>query len=236
MRVVAILQARMNSTRLPGKMLLPLCGKPLVQHVIERVMRATMIHETVLAFPVADTPAFSPMQTTGVSLFPYPGDEHDLVARYLSAALAHDADIIVRVPCDNPCVEPKYIDEAVASYLARPQVYSSTFYTHWKDRTYIDGLGAEVVSLSRLKWLDQATTHSPQYREHPHLLFQDQHLIAGYEQYVRHANASDTVRLDVNTPADYDFIKDIYEHCYPHNQQFGIVEILAYLHTKQVPV
>ena len=239
MRVVAILQARMGSTRLKNKMLLPLCGKPMVQHVIERVRRATKLDFVVLAYPLHDNPAFKPIlnsfvDTPGVPLGSWAGqgDENDLIQRYLGAATAYGADIIVRIPCDNACVQAEMIDAAVASYLARPQIYVSTMYWHPHDRVYADGLGAEVFSMSRLKWLDKATEGQASYREHPHLFFQDQHVIDGWEQYQRHANHRETIRLDVNTHADYEFIKDIYDH-FGHNR-FTASDILAYLEGKKV--
>jgi spore coat polysaccharide biosynthesis protein SpsF (cytidylyltransferase family) len=155
------------------------------------------------------------------------------VGRYLESAVLSKAELIVRIPCDNPCVDPFYIDLAVEKYLGNPHIYVSTMYRHVRDRIYLDGVGAEVCSMSRLQWLDQATTHSPQYREHPHLLFQDQHLIDGWEQYQRYANVSETIRLDVNDKKDYELIADIYTH-FGHNR-FTTDEIVAYLTTKEVP-
>lgn len=219
MKVVAILQARMNSTRLPGKMLLDLAGAPLVQRVIERVQRATRLNEVVLAFPVVDYPAFSFLHQTGASLYGWPGNEHDLVARYLGAAEAYGADIIVRIPCDNPCVEPEYIDEIVRIYMENCQpFYSNT--TSLAGDTYVDGLGAEVFSVSRLKWLDQITKDRPDWREHPHKYFYD-------TSTWRSPDAQ--IRLDVNTQADYEFIRDIYDHLHPINPHFGIHDILTHL-------
>ncbi len=231
MRTVAILQARINSSRLPGKMLLPLLGKPLVQHVIERVQRATRLDAVVLAFPSKDIDAFIPFSSQ-VHLYGSALDEADLVGRYLSAAAAYDADLIVRIPCDNPCVQPEMIDAAVARYLAVPSIFVSTQWWHVQERVYADGVGAEVFSLSRLKWLDHATQNSPQYREHPHLLFQDQHLIDAYEQYQRYGNVSDTLHLDVNTQQEYECIEDIYNH-FGHNR-FTLDEIVSYLTTQEV--
>lgn len=234
MKVVAILQARMNSTRLPGKMLFDLAGAPLVQRVVERAQRATSIHEVVVAFPIKDYESFKCLHSTGCSLYASPGAENDLVGRYLSAADAYSADIIVRIPCDNPCVQPGIIDAAVERYLHTPSLYVSTMYHHLHDRVYADGLGAEVLSMSRLKWLDQKTVGQANYREHPHLLFQDWHLIDGWEQYQRYANHSETILLDVNTMDDYEFIRDIYEALYPANPLFTIDDILAYLARKKV--
>lgn len=233
MKIVAILQARLGSTRLKNKMMLPLGGKPLVQNVIERVPRATRIDAMVLAVPSADAATLAPIANGRAWLYAYPGDESDLVGRYLGAAQAYDADVVVRIPCDNPCVDPAYIDQAVQVYLESPHLYVSTMFPHVRDRIYLDGVGAEVLSMSRLKWLDQATTGHASYREHPHLLFQDHHLIDGWEQYQTYANVSETIRLDVNDQKDYEFVSDIFSH-FGHNR-FTTAEVVVYLASKKVP-
>lgn len=234
MKIVAILQARLGSTRLPNKVLMPLAGAPMVQRIIERVKRAKLVHEVVLAVPICDVMLWDAIDLGRAQFYAYPGDEHDLVGRYLHCAAAFHADIVVRIPCDNPCIDPLIIDEAVDEYLSLPKIYVSTMYRQVRDRVYVDGVGAEVLSYSRLQWLDQKTHGQSSYREHPHLLFQDQRLIDGWEQYQRCANYNETIRLDVNTQADYEFVSDIYDHCYPKNPDFGLAEILTYLDSKKV--
>lgn len=250
MKVVAILQARMHSTRLPGKMLLPLAGVPLVQRVIERVQRAKLLNETVLAIPLRDWPAFRHLQNS-VEIYCYPGPEDDLVARYLCAAECYGADLIVRIPCDNPCVQGEYIDQAITEYLDATYVFYSnttelvslpdkkpTKYTSGKSARWVDGIGCEVFSMSRLKWLEAKTNGQPQYREHPHKLFydiQNDDDLEGYTGiHVNQIDPEDLLRLDVNTQADYDFISDIYNALYPTNPQFTITDILSYLDNKTV--
>lgn len=232
LKVACVVQARLGSTRLPKKVLLPLCGKPLLWHMLERVKRATSLDSVVCAVPAKDAREMNQAIPPGVLLCGVSGDENDLVARHLSAAETVDADIVVRCPSDNVCVDPAIIDEAVTHYLRVPHMYCSTMYRHVRDHVYVDGVGAEVFSLSRLKWLDQATAGQPNYREHPHLLFQDWHLIAGWEQYQRHANVRETIRLDVNTQADYEFVKSIYDH-FGHNQ-FTTADVLNFLASRQV--
>lgn len=223
MKVVAILQARLSSTRLPGKVLMDLGGKPMVQHIIERVQRATKLDDIVLAVPSRDAADFAPLANGRAWLYAYSLDEHDLVGRYLSAAVAHEADIIVRIPCDNPCVDPVYVDAAIEDYLRDPVVYYSNT-TALAGEQWVDGIGAEVCSRSRLAWLDQRTRGRTTLREHPHRYFEEQSMLM---------LPPAQIRLDVNTMQDYLFIADIYNALYPINPQFGIAEILAYLETKK---
>ena len=203
MKVVAILQARLHSTRLPNKMLLPLAGAPLVQRVIERVQRAKMLDDIVLAVPAEDARIFAPIAKGRCQLFAYVGDEADLVGRYLACAWQFGAETIVRIPCDNPCIDPTYIDAAVQEYLFRPYVFYSNTTTLVRGSRYnlhVDGVGAEVFSYSRLQWLDQKTQClDPSYREHPHKYFNFELPIAN-------------IRMDVNTQEDYDKIAALYDH------------------------
>jgi spore coat polysaccharide biosynthesis protein SpsF len=221
MKVVAILQQRMGSKRLPGKALLPLAGKPMTENIIERVKRAKRLDHVVLAVPPQDENAFAWMPCRVHAPLV---DENDLVARYLTVAERCHADIIVRVPCDNPCIEPEYIDKALEEYM----IHCAPFVTNttaevWSGIKFsnIDGVGCEVLSMSRLKWLDHRTKGLPTLREHPHKLFYDCH---GYEP-----DKAD-IRLDVNTEEDYQFIKRIYNH-FGHNN-FHISEVLSYLESK----
>lgn len=220
MRIVAILQARLGSTRLPGKVLLPLAGTPMLQHIIERVQRASRLHGVALAVPHEDRAQFEGMGCGIVS-----DDrikENDLVGRYRAAAEVCEADVIVRVPCDNPCIDPAYIDAAVKAYLRDPFIYYSNT-TDECDGKLIDGIGAEVVSMSRLRWLDARTQGHAIWREHPHRFFEDAGLL--------HLPPAD-YRLDVNTQADYEFIQSIYDHF--GNNRFTTQQVVSYLTTQGV--
>jgi len=217
MRIVAILQARMGSVRLPGKSLLPLCGVPMVQQIVERVQRTPSIARVVVAYPLTDSPAFQFLAETGCDLYAYPGDANDLVARYVHAAECFGAELVVRVPCDNPCVDPVYIEEAIASYLKDPFVYYSNT-TAAVGPVWVDGIGAEVVSLSRLQWLDQRTTGHPDWREHPHRYFEDTGLLYRPEPQVK---------LDVNTALEYEGIRTLYAQ-FGHNR-FTSQEVVSWL-------
>lgn len=231
MRVVAILQARMGSTRLPGKVMLPLAGKPMVQNIIERVKRAERVDEVILAIPEHDDPHFSSLPID--CIYSYGGPENDLVGRYLQVAEGNEADLIVRVPCDNPCVDPAYIDQAVDEYFKRPyHFYSNTTglvpYLMNDIKCYysIDGIGCEIFSLSTMKWLDVVTRGNAACREHPHKYWYDFSDEADCDQpeWSIVIAESAELRLDVNTLDDYHFIERIYTH-FGHNR-FTAQEIL----------
>lgn len=217
MKVVAIIQARLGSTRLPGKVLLPLLGRPMLEHLWERVSRATRIQQVLVAVPMADYNGLRAVYIPFLDWCPYDGQEADLVGRYLYAATLHRADVIVRVPGDNPCVDPAYVDQAVEYYENHPTLFYTNTTAYVRDRS-VDGIGAEVLSVSRLRWLDQRTKGHAGWREHPHQYFVE--ALASVRQAA-------SIRLDVNTPADYDFIRTIYEH-FGHNR-FTAEEVLTFL-------
>lgn len=232
MKIVAILQARMGSTRLPGKVMLPLAGKPMLQNIIERVQRSTLISKVVVTSPLCDEATFAPLYeplrtyspegacTKNVFGINWWDDPNDLVGRYVHAAFITDADLIVRIPCDNPCIDPVYLDAAIEEYLKYPFIYYSNT-TAEAGGSMVDGIGAEVISRSRLHWLDQRTVGHPEWREHPHRYFEDCGLL-------RLPRA--VIRLDVNVQADYDYITDIYDH-FGHNK-FTSEQVVGYLDSK----
>ena len=225
MKIVAILQARMGSTRLPGKIMLPLAGRPMLEQLYRRVTRATTLDQVIIAMPTgswnAIRDAYMPFEA--VSL--HEGEEDDLVARYLACATRHQADVIVRIPCDNPCVDPAYLDAAVRAYLRDPCVYYSNTTAYVGD-VAVDGIGAEVLSMSRLQWLDQRTQGHALWREHPHRYFEECGLLQ-----VPKAD----LRLDVNTLEDYERIARLYTH-FGHNRFTSTESVTYYQEVSHAPV
>src|SRR4051812_4470694 len=138
-RVVLIIQARMGSTRLPGKSMMELAGAPLVGRILERVKRCQRLDGIVLAIP--DTEADSVLgqlgRDYGVDVFA--GSENDLVERYYQAALASRADIVGRLPADNATPEPLEIDRIVAHHLSLGRPGFSSNLSVIDDSGYPDG-------------------------------------------------------------------------------------------------
>ncbi len=165
-RVVCIIQARMGSTRRPGKSMAQLAGKPLLWHFLQRVKRAHRLDEIVLATTqnTEDDVLEKLALECGVSTFR--GSENDLLDRYLQAARKYKADVVVRLCADNPCIEPREIDRIVEYHLVSDNDFSSN--THnIMDNGYPDGLGAEVFGIDRLEDVYQRAS-DPANREHPH--------------------------------------------------------------------
>lgn len=224
-RIVLIMQARMGSTRLPGKSLMPLAGHPLLERIIQRVKRCRKVDAIVLATTEKkeDDALCAIAEMNGIEVFR--GSENDLLDRYYRAALRFNADFVVRLPADNPVVEPAEIDRIVEHHLASSDDFSSNTHNILNNK-YPDGLGAEVFPIQKLREIWEIAT-DPRNREHPHTYFYehpDKYRI-GTIECPAEFQRPDLV-LDVNTREEYDFLASIYDALYPHNPDFHVTEII----------
>ena len=165
-RVVCVVQARMTSTRLPGKVLLPLAGRPVIDHVIARCRLARLVDEVVIAAP--DLPSSAPLveacHRLGVRYVG--GPEHDVLERYRSAAERTEADVVVRVTSDCPLIEPVFIDGCVTELLASATTAEPyDYFCNVEPRRLPRGLDVEVFTADVLR-VAAAEATSPSDREH----------------------------------------------------------------------
>lgn len=234
-RVVLIIQARMGSSRLPGKSMMDLAGAPLVGRILERVKRCTRLDDIVLAIP--DTPKDSVLKQLGESygVKVYAGSENDLVERYYRAALWTKADIVGRLPADNATPEPSEIDRIVDHHLTLGHRGFSSNLSVIGDSEYPDGIGAEMFDLSLLA--EARERHrDPRQREHVHLNFYDYSIGEAVDavwcpistvKCPAEFRRPDLV-LDVNTQEQYEFMRQLYEYLYPKNPNFHITDIIRW--------
>lgn len=231
MRTVAIVQARMGNTRLPGKNGMMILGKPQIWYVLERIKRARCFHDIMLAVPWESNGGIQleAAWDLGIETLNYRGDPNDLVHRYAVAADIMDADIVVRIPGDNTFVDPDEIARIVNHYNYSPAPWN--WLTTNLDRNvlgngYPAGLGAEVYDVRFLQWLDR-TMIRKDLREHPHKwAFENQHLCTMMApEHLRFPGAAG-MEFSVNTPEEFEWTKSIYEHLYPTNPDFRIRDIL----------
>jgi spore coat polysaccharide biosynthesis protein SpsF len=164
-RTVAIIQARMGSTRLPGKVLEPIQGDPMLCWVVDRTRLAESIDEVVVATTIerADDAIFELSQQKDYPF--YRGSPGDVLDRYWQAANLHDADVVVRITADCPLIDPGLIDDAVETLVtSKPQLDFVANRLPW-ERTYPIGLDVEVCWSRVLgeAWRDAKETHQ---REH----------------------------------------------------------------------
>jgi spore coat polysaccharide biosynthesis protein SpsF len=160
-KIAAIIQARMGSTRLPGKVLMDLGGKTVLARVVERLRRSTRINEIIVAMTcsVADDAIVRECQQLGVSSFR--GSENDVLDRYYRAARVCGAAVVVRITSDCPVIDPQLVDETIQMFQDERADYGSNVFP----RTYPRGLDTEVFTVSALEqaWRD---AREPYEREH----------------------------------------------------------------------
>lgn len=205
-RTVAIVQARMGSTRLPGKVMLPLIGEPVLTHVMRRASRARTLDEVVVATTTLTDDDAIVALAEGEGWPVVRGGETDLLDRYLTAARAHDAAVVVRITSDCPLVDPDVIDSTVDAFRAANVDYASNTL---EPPTYPRGLDVEVIARAALERAGREDA-DPAWREHatPYLyrhpeLFRLLRVPAD-RTYTDH-------RWSLDTPEDYLLIGRIYE-------------------------
>lgn len=241
-KVVLIIQARVGSTRLPGKSTMDLAGEPLVGRVLERVLKCRQVDNIVLAIPktAENNPLADIAKQYGVHL--YRGSENDLVDRYYKAARLFDATIIGRLPADNPMPEFKEIDRIVEYHKTSNCSFSSNL-SEVYNNGYPDGIGAEMIDFSALETVWQECVDLEK-REHVHLNFfdysnqiqMDSRFNVGTIKCPSSFRRPEIV-LDVNTKEQYEFIKQIYEYFRDIKPNFHIEDIIDWydkIYLKQV--
>ena len=224
----------MGSQRLPGKSLMDLAGAPLVGRIIERVKRCRNVERVVLATTelTQDDDLAALASEYGIDLFR--GSENDLVDRYFQAARHFSADVVVRLPADNPVPEPAEIDRIIEHHAGGGVEWASNL-AQVLGNGYPDGIGAEVFDFWTLEEVARSVS-DPAKREHVHLNYfnYDQQQPVRPDRYrVGTVECPDAFRrpdlcLDVNTEEQYRFMRALYEELYPVNPEFHITDIIEW--------
>jgi len=220
--IVALIQARMGSSRFPGKVLEDLAGRPMLWHVVRRVRRASRVDRVVVA--TTDRPVDDPIvrfcEQERISCFR--GSEPDVLDRFYRAAKANDADVVVRITADCPLIDPAVID----TVLERFQLGGCDYACNVIRYTYPDGLDTEVFSFAALEqaWREAA---KPSEREHvtPYLRT-DRFRVANVESEIPVSPSQ--YRWTVDHPADLEFVRKVYA-AFSENGEFGFREIFDLL-------
>ena len=225
-RVVAIVQARLGSSRLPGKALLPIAGRTMLEHVLRRILAVSGVDEVVLATTVSpeDDGLEKVAASLGVSTFR--GSVKDVLGRFHSALRAHPADAIVRGTADCPLLDPEVSGRVVADYVAH--LNDVDYVSNVEPPTYPDGLDTEIMSAAALD-LAWREADLPSDREHVTTYIRsrkDDFRIRNVEY--PGANLSGH-RWTVDEPRDLDFVRAIYNQLGDGRRMFGMHDVLALL-------
>jgi spore coat polysaccharide biosynthesis protein SpsF len=219
---VAVLQARMSSSRLPGKVMKPILGRPMIERQIERVRRSRRLSDVVVATSTdaSDDPLAEFL--AGISVPVVRGPLDDVLGRFIavidSLNLAGD---MVRLTADCPLADPDVLDACIALRAEGGFDYAS----NGRRRTYPRGLDVEVFSVEALRRADRET-QTPYDREHvtPWLYRPGTPFTQG--ELVQARDESD-LRWTVDYPADFEFVRRVYETLYPQKPDFTSDDVRA---------
>lgn len=225
MRIIATIEARMTSSRLPGKVLLHAAGKPMLEHLVNRLRAVPSLDGIVLATTVNATDdeleAFS--RRVGISC--YRGSENDVMTRVIGAAESAGADIAVGITGDCPIIDPQLVEQTIRMFKVNQADYVSNAHI----RSYPDGMDVQVFPLAALKrsaaMTDDVIDHEHvtlHIRNHPEL-FSQVHLVAPPEIHWPELG------LTLDEPKDFELLKKIIEHLEPINSLFSCLDVVRLL-------
>ncbi len=222
---LAIIQARMGSSRLPGKVMMELGGKPVLWHVASRVRRSSYVDEVVVAttFRKEDLEIVKYCSDEGIRVFA--GSEDDVLDRYYQIAKLFKPDNVIRITADCPLHDPSVINQVIGKHTKEGNDYTSNTI----EETFPDGLDCEIMKFSVLKdaW-EKAVMASE--REHV-----TQYIIknSGYKKgSVTSSVDRGYERWTLDTEEDYVFIKNIFGRLYSANSWFGATDVYKLLDTE----
>lgn len=218
MKVVAIVQARMGSTRLPNKVMKPISGIPMIELLLARLAKAQNVDQIVLATSTdqRNTPLVEHAEKLGYTCVR--GSESDVLERYLVTARQVQADIIVRITGDCPLIDPELVDKIIEQYKSSGVDYLS----NTSPATFPDGLDTEVFSLQAL---ERAGRESQEPFDHEHVTPYLRR--PGLFKTAASTNDEDLsdLRWTVDEPADFDVVSQVYAHFAP-NIHFSWSQVL----------
>ncbi|MBT3981948.1 MAG: glycosyltransferase family protein [Bacteriovoracaceae bacterium] len=222
-KTVVIVQARMGSTRLPGKVLNPLEGIPLLEHVCRRIQSSKLSDLLVIATSIDpnNDPIDKLCDSLGIECFR--GSEEDVLGRFYCAAVNHKPEYVVRITADCPLVDPEIIDHAINLISNGGYDYVS----NTEPPTYPDGYDVEVFKFEALKKAHHGAEHKYQ-REHVTSYITENQALFKCHSFAAPEDLSH-MRLTVDTSEDFEVIKLIYSSLYSKNHLFSYEEVVQFL-------
>ena len=222
MRVIAIIQARMTSSRLPGKVLLPLANKPVLEHIVERLKLSKKIDEIVISTSKENTddPIDNFASKNDIALFR--GSLNDVLERYYFTAKLFRADAIVRITGDCPLVDYKIVDQLITKFIR------GNYDAFSLGGSFPDGLDCQVFSFSAIERahheasLNSDREHVGTYIERP----SSKKFKTGH--YAKFTDLGH-YRWTLDEQKDYDFLQEIFNNLYKKNKPFSTKKVLSFL-------
>ena len=230
MNIVSIIEARMNSKRLPGKVLLPAQKISMLEHLVERLKTIKIIDQIVVATTVnsKDDEIVELCQKKEINFFR--GSEEDVMGRVICAAEKYFADLIVEITADCPLIDPNIVDQIISIFLANKVDYVSNAIV----RSYPDGMDTQVFSLKTLK-TSYEMVYSDLEKEHVTLHIRNNPNLFSHINVIAPKNIYyPELGLTLDEKDDYILIKNIIDNLYPKDNFFSCLDIINYLNENKI--
>lgn len=224
-RIVATIEARMTSTRLPGKVLKEAVGKPMLALMVERLKQVPSLDDVVIATTTnaTDDPVVDLAEALGIGYFR--GSEHDVMGRVLGTARAHDIDVIVETTGDCPLIDPDIVERCVQTYFQSDVDYLSNAL----DRSFPIGMDTQVFAADILADAE-SRTDDVHDREHVSLFIYSNPQMYSLKNVSAPADLTEPkLALTLDTAEDFELIRQVFEELYPINPEFRLADIFALL-------
>lgn len=230
-KVVIVVQARMSSSRLPGKVLLPILGKSLLYRMIERLRMVKHKVQIVIATSTDVNDDAIEIEAAVIRIPCYRGSLDNCLDRHYQAGKLYNADVVIKIPSDCPLIDPQIIDEVLDFYFAHEGEYD--FVSNLHPATFPDGNDVEIMTMPCLQ-KTQAEASRPLELEHttPYIWENPDNFKLANITWSTGLDYSMSHRFTIDYQSDYDFINRVYEELYPQKVNFSCDDILSLLKEK----
>lgn len=221
MKIGVIIQARMGSTRLPGKIMKKLQNKTVLEHVIERVRQSKLIDEVIIATTTKEKDDVIEKESLRCGVKMFRGSEDDVLSRYYYAAKENDLDVVVRITSDCPLIDPIIINKMISIYLDNTCDLLSNTGMNTCERTFPRGLDVSIFSFESL---NEAFMNAIEKYQREHVtpyIYQHKHV-----EYFKNTNNYSKYRWTLDTEEDFKLITEVYRRLYSGKHDFYMNDII----------
>ncbi len=228
-KIVATIEARMDSVRLPGKVLLPVLGKPILQHIIERLRRSEYIDEVVVATTTHPTDETIVDLCFSINCPVFRGSVNNIVERLLGASEEVGADIIIQATGDNPLIDHRIVDKTIKMFFSGQCDYACNNI----EASFPLGLDVRMFSREALLTVARLTKDPIDLIHGSYFIYRRPDIFKIVSFKAEDEDYWPELRLTVDEPADYKLIQAIYQNLYDKDNNFGLSEVISFLKQNQ---
>lgn len=227
-KIVIVVQARMSSSRLPGKVMLPILGESLLYRMIGRLKMTR--HEAQIVIATSEEPGddIIEQEASKIGIPCFRGSLNNLLDRHYQVAKQYNADIVLKIPSDCPLIDPRVIDQVLDVYFDHPGQFD--FVSNLHPATFPDGNDVEIMTMACIEKTWKEASRQLELEHTTPYIWENPEKFKIYNVVWNTGNDySMTHRFTIDYPADYEFIKTVFEELYPKKPDFSCEDILELL-------